>query len=69
MGWDGAGLVQMWWGRARVTAVTILLVFFEVLPPFAIDRSKKYIKTTKNYMKIDAIDPQAAADNAPPTPR
>ena len=24
---------------------------------FAIDRSKKYIKTIENYMKIDAVDP------------
>ena len=33
----------------------------------AIDRSKKYIKTIKNHMKIDAVDPWAAADNHPPT--
>ena len=35
---------------------------------FAIDRSKKYIKTIKNHMKIDAVNPQAAADNHPPPP-
>ena len=34
---------------------------------FAIDRSKKYIKTIKIDMKIDAVDPQAAADT-PPNP-
>ena len=34
----------------------------------AIDRSKKYIKNIKNYIKIDAVDPQAAADNHPATP-
>ena len=35
---------------------------------FAIDRSKKYIKTIKIDMKIDAVDRWAAADNPPPTP-
>ena len=35
---------------------------------FAIDRSKKYIKTIEFYIKIDAVDPQAAADNHPPLP-
>ena len=29
------------------------------------DRSKKYIKTIKIDMKIDAVDPQAAADKPP----
>ena len=35
---------------------------------FATDRSKKYIKTIKIYIKIEAVDPQAAADNPPPHP-
>ena len=36
---------------------------FYIFSGFAIDRSKKYIKTIKNYIKIDAVDTQAAADN------
>ena len=35
---------------------------------FAIDRSKKYVKTIRNHIKFDAVDPQAAADNHPPPP-
>ena len=35
---------------------------------FAIDRSNKYIKIIEIYMKIDADDPQAAADKPPPPP-
>ena len=50
----------------------MLLLFFEdilyIFTGFAIDRSKKYMKTIKIDMKIDAVDPQAAADN-PPQPR
>ena len=38
----------------RVTAATIFLVFFL---GFSIDRSKKYIKTIKMYIKVDAVDP------------
>ena len=40
--------------------------FFNIFSGFAIDRSKKYIKTIDIYIEIDAVDPQAAADN--PTP-
>ena len=40
-------------------------VFLYIFSGFAIDRSKKYIKTIKIDMKIDAVDPQAAADNPP----
>ena len=40
--------------------------FLYIFSGFAIDRSKKYIKTIKNHKKIDAVDPQAAADNPPP---
>ena len=43
--------------------------FLCIFSDFAIDRSKKYIKTIKNYIKIDAVNPQAAADTPPPTPR
>ena len=42
--------------------------FLYIFLGFAIDRSKKYIKVINNYIKIDAVDPQAAADNCPPTP-
>ena len=42
--------------------------FLYIFSGFAIDRSKKYIKTIENDMKIDAVDSQAAADNLPPTP-
>ena len=38
----------------RVTAAAIFLVFFA---GFAIDRSKKYIKVTKKYIKVDAVHP------------
>ena len=40
-------------------------VFLNIFSGFAIDRWKKYIKTIKIYMKTDAVDPQAAADNPP----
>ena len=43
-------------------------VFLYIFSGFAIDRSKKYIKTIKNDMKIGAVDPQAAADNRPQAP-
>ena len=58
-------------GKCTHQAAVLLLlggVFFIYFSGFAIDRSKKYIKTIKNYMKIDAVDPQAAADNPPPPP-
>ena len=45
-----------------------ICLFFGPFSGFAIDRSKKYIKTMKSDRKIDAVDPQAAADNLPPTP-
>ena len=51
------------------TKSSILIDFSkETISGFAIDRSKKYIKTIENHMKIDAVDPQAAADNPPPPP-
>ena len=53
------------WEGLRVTGGR---VFFYIFSGFAIDRSKKYIKTIKIDMKIDAVDPQAAADNRPPPP-
>ena len=31
--------------------------FLYIFSGFAIDRSKKYIKTIKNHMKIDGVDP------------
>ena len=41
--------------------------FLYIFSGFAIDRSKKYMKTIESYIKIDAMDPQSAADNHPPT--
>ena len=55
-------------GRSRATGICIFYHFLYIFTGFAIDRSKKCIKTIKNHMKIDALDPQAAADNHPPTP-
>ena len=46
-----------------------LIFLKKTISGFAIDRSKKYIKTMEIDSKIDAVDPQAAADNPPPTPR
>ena len=43
-------------------------IFYIFFAGFAIDRSKKYMKTIKNQMKIDAVDPQEAADNHHPPP-
>ena len=40
--------------------------FLYIFSDFAIDRWNKYIKTIEIDMKIDAVDPQAAADNRPP---
>ena len=51
---------------AAAVAAAIFLVCFS---GFATDRSKKYIKTIRNHIKIDAVDPQAAADKPPSTPR
>ena len=42
--------------------------FLYIFSGFAIDRSKKYIKTIKIDRKIDAVDRQSAADNPPPPP-
>ena len=42
--------------------------FLHIFSGFAIDRSKKYIKTIEIDIKIDAVDPQSAADNPPPAP-
>ena len=42
-------------------------MFLYIFLGFAIDRSKKYIKTIEIDSKIDAVDPQAAADT-PPNP-
>ena len=71
MGWDGVGMVRMWWrmdGKGYVLLLLGGVYFLYIFSGFAIDRSKKYIKTINNHMKIDAVDPQAAADNCPPPP-
>ena len=55
LGWcgDGPDVVGNGWEGLRVTGGVFLYIF----SGFAIDRSKKYIKVIKNYMKIDAVDP------------
>ena len=71
-GLGGFGRVWEGWGRVgRGGEGSCYLrggIFYIFFSGFAIDRSKKYIKTIKNHMKIDAVDPQAAADNPPPPP-
>ena len=57
MGWDGVGMVQMWWGMDGERSVLWGKVFVDIFSGFAIDRSKKYIKTIENYVKINAVDP------------
>ena len=66
LGWcgDGPDVVGNGWEGLRFTGGDFLIYF----SGFAIDRSKKYIKTIKNHKKIDAVNPQAAADNPPPHP-
>ena len=68
MGWDGVGMVRMWWGMDGKGSVLLGGYFLYIFSGFAIDRSKKYIKTIKNHKKIDAVDPQVAADNPRPLP-
>ena len=53
-GWGGVGRGGKRWGGADVTEGWYFLYIFL---GFAIDRSKKYIKVIKNYIKIDAVDP------------
>ena len=62
-GLGGFGKGLRGFGKDRVFAC-----FLYIFTGFAIDRSIKYIKTIKIDMKIDAVDPQAAADNPPPPP-
>ena len=64
-GLEGFGKGGEGWGGLRVPGGRHFLYIFS---GFAIDRSKKYIKNIKNYMKIDAVNPQAGADNPPPPP-
>ena len=47
---------------------SVFFNFSYIFTGFAIDRSKKYIKIIKIDRKIDAVDPQAAADNPPHHP-
>ena len=56
-GWGGVGRAPCYWEEG---------IFYNFFSGFAIDRSKKYMKAIENYIKIDAVDPQAAADNHPP---
>ena len=69
MGWDGVGMVRMWWGMDGKGSVLLGGGYFlYIFSGFAIDRSKKYIKVIKHHKKIDAVNPQAAADNPPQPP-
>ena len=58
-GWGGVGRGGEGWGGLCVTLQPpkLFAFFFNIFTGFAIDRWKKYIKTIKNYMKIDAVDP------------
>ena len=56
LGWCGDGpdvLGNGWEGLVLLGGMYFLYIF----SGFAIDRSKKYIKTIKNHIKIDAVDP------------
>ena len=55
-------------GALKIPAqcATVFEYFVYIFSGFAIDRSKKYIKTIKNHMKIDAVDTWAVADPPPP---
>ena len=67
LGWCGDGpdvLGNGWEGLVLLEGGYVLYMF----SGFAIDRSKKYINIFKIDRKIDAVDPQAAADNPPPLP-
>ena len=57
MGWDGVGMVRMWWGMDGKGSVLLGGYFLYIFSGFATDRWKKYIKTIKTYIKIDAVDP------------
>ena len=69
-GWEGVGRGgegSVFFGPSGAPCSWVVY-FLYIFSGFAIDRSKKCIKTIKNYIKIDAVDPQAAADNPPPPP-
>ena len=49
MGWDGVGMVRMWWrmdGKGSVLPGGVLFIYI-FFTGFATDRSKKYIKPSK----------------------
>ena len=64
-GWGGVGMGVCDPTTRQASKFRFLNVFLYIFSGFAIDRSKKYIKVINNYIKIDAVDPQAAADNHP----
>ena len=70
LGWleDGPDVVGNGWDVMVEGLMLLGGGIFSIFLGFAIDRSKKYIKTIKHHMKIDAVDPQAAANNHPPPP-
>ena len=57
MGWDGVGMVRMWWRMDGKGSVLLGGYFLYIFSGFAIDRSKKYIKTIKIDRKIGPVDP------------
>ena len=58
MGWDGVGMVRMWWRMDGKGSVLLRGEYFlYIFSGFAIDRSKKYITVIENSTKIDAVDP------------
>ena len=70
LGWvgDGPDVVGNGWDVMVKGLVLLGGYFLYIFSGFAIDRSKKYIKTTKNHKKIDAVNPQSAADTPPHPP-
>ena len=66
--WEGLGRVGRGgegWGGLRVTGGGIFYIFFS---GFAIDRSKKYMKVIKNYMKLMRLTPRQLQTTAPQPP-
>ena len=68
LGWVGDGPDVVGTGWDVMVNGLMLGGGLHIFSGFAIDPSKKYIKTIKNHMKIDAVDPQAAAHKPPPPP-
>ena len=54
---DGQDVVGYGWDVMVKGLVLLGGYFLYIFAGFAIDRSKKYIKNIKMYIKIDAVDP------------